>query len=560
MLRRTPQSLRWRSGVTGSVPDPLVTLPAGIPKLTLGWEAAGWAAKYIRQPNGPNAGRQWSFVESQLRFVLWWYAVDEDGRWLFHHGVRRWPKGAGKSPFAAVHALIEFCGPVRLDDWESDREKYPGGCSAKPVAMPLVQIAATAESQTANTMRMVRAMASKASRLAREEHLDVGKTIYYKPGGGQLEVITSSASAAEGAEVTFAIEDETEHWNASNGGVKLAEVLDRNLAKSSSRGVETANAWTPGEKSIAETTHEAWLAQAEGRTRGESRILYDSRQAPADTDLTDETSLMAGLEAAYGDCWWVDLRTIRDRIWDPRTKPAVARQFYLNQPVAATDSWLSQPEWNACYNPDEVIRDKDAITLGFDGSRQRARGVTDATALIGCRLSDGFLFELRVWEQPEGQVDWRVPVPEVEAEIREAFARFRVVGFYADPAKWESYIAAWEATYGPGLKVKATRDHPIEWWMVGGRARQTVRALEQFETAVVDRELSHDGSSALMRHILNARRRASQSGIQISKAHPDSAAKIDAAVAAVLAWQARLDAVAAGITANPKRVIPTRLR
>jgi phage terminase large subunit-like protein len=64
---------------------------------------------------------------------------------------------------------------------------------------------------------------------------------------------------------------------------------------------------------------------------------------------------------------------------------------------------------------------------------------------------------------------------------------------------------------------------------------------------VVDGELTHDGSSVLARHILNARRRESRSGIQIAKEHPESPRKIDAAVAAVLAWQCRVDAVAKGL-------------
>ncbi|WP_157472648.1 hypothetical protein [Frankia sp. EAN1pec] len=54
------------------------------------------------QPNGPRAGRPFQFTPGQMRFVLWWYAVDDEGRWLFHHGVRRLAKGSGKSPFAAV--------------------------------------------------------------------------------------------------------------------------------------------------------------------------------------------------------------------------------------------------------------------------------------------------------------------------------------------------------------------------------------------------------------------------------------------------------------------------
>lgn len=83
--------------------------------------------------------------------------------------------------------------------------------------------------------------------------------------------------------------------------------------------------------------------------------------------------------------------------------------------------------------------------------------------------------------------------------------------------------------------------------MTGGRSNLIVRALEKFRSSVVDGELTHDGGSVLTRHILNARRRESRSGIQIAKEHPESPRKIDAAVAAVLAWQCRVDAVAKGL-------------
>ena len=75
----------------GPVPpaDRLVTMPAGVPRLTLGWEAIAWSAKYLRQPNGSRAGERWDFIESQARWMLWWYAVDEEGRWIYDHGCRR---------------------------------------------------------------------------------------------------------------------------------------------------------------------------------------------------------------------------------------------------------------------------------------------------------------------------------------------------------------------------------------------------------------------------------------------------------------------------------------
>jgi phage terminase large subunit-like protein len=126
-----------------------------------------------------------------------------------------------------------------------------------------------------------------------------------------------------------------------------------------------------------------------------------------------------------------------------------------------------------------------------------------------------------------------------------------VVGFYADPAMWESFIAQWEAQYGKKLLV-GRRDHPIEWWMTGGRQQQVAQAIAQFHSAVVEGDMTHDGGSELTRHVLNARRRVRGNTVQIGKEHPDSINKIDAAVAAVLAWQARLDALAKGGGGKPK--------
>jgi hypothetical protein len=382
---------------------------------------------------------------------------------------------------------------------------------------------------------------------------------------GRLEFVTSAAVSREGNRPVFAVLDQTEAWMPGNGGVRLAATIRRNLGKTGGTSVESPNAYEPGAGSVAEDSAEYWKRIREGDTKDDG-LLYDHREAPPETDMADRESLVAGLVYAYGDSaevagGWVDLERIVAEVWDPATDPQDARRFYLNQVTHASDAWLSQPEWASCADPAKVVAGGEAIVLGFDGSRSRARGVTDATALVGCRVSDGHLFELGVWEQPSGPLgtDWRVPVTEVEAAVQGAFSRYRVVGFFADPAKWEGWVAQWEAQWHRQLVVKATHHHPIEWWMTGGRAGLIVRALEQFHSAVVDGELSHDGSFVLTRHVLNARRRQSRSGIQIGKEHPDSSRKIDAAVAAVLAWQARLAAIAAGVGRQPQ-FVPRRVR
>jgi hypothetical protein len=512
--------------------DGVATMPEGIPKLTLGWGVIAHAAKYIVQPNGPKAGQLWTPTLSQARFLLWWYALTDDGRWVYNHGVRRLAKGSGKSPFAAVQGLEELTGPVRLDYFDPS---VPGGCVGKPVDMPLVQIAATAESQTANTMRMVRAMCQKNSRLAVEYGIDVGKTIFYTPTGGQLEVITSSASAAEGAEVTFAVEDETEHWTPASGGQDLAQTLDRNLAKSSSRAVETANAWEPGIGSVAETSFDAWMAQQEGRTRGEGRILYDARVAPADTNLGDEQSLTGALRFVYDDCFWVNQQTIRERVWDLRTPEDVSRRFYLNQPTAALDSWVTPMQWAALTDATRVVADGEQVALFFDGSKSG-----DATALVGCCISDGHVFTVDVWEPRPGEL---VPTAQVDLAVRRAHERYTVLGFFGDVREWESYVkTSWADDLAGDYVVQAVptgRDpQPIAWDM-RSHVVDFGRACELAEAEVVDAVFTHDGDSRLARHVANARQHPTRGVVTIRKESPRSPKKIDAAVCMVGARMVR---------------------
>lgn len=540
--------------------DRLVTLPPGMPDLTLGWHAKWWASAYLQHPNGQRAGLNWEYTKSQLRFILHWYSLRPDGRWVYQHGVRRHAKGTGKSPGAAALALTEMLAPVRFagladrdvvlleGDGKNGLPKgwvQIGRVIGKPVSMPLVQIAGVSESATANTMRHVRAMTAKTSKVVREYSLDPGKTVIYSPGGGQLEVITSSAASAEGAEVTAAFEDEPEHWTPTSGGVELAATIDRNLAKSGSRAIETANAWEPGSGSVAEATFDAWVAQEEGRTKSGAKILYDARVAPPDTDLTDDESLRAGIKFAYGDSYWVDQEVIRDRILSLRTKPDEARRFYLNQPVASLDAWTTQQEWAVLADPTQVICDGDEIVAFFDGSKSR-----DATALVGCHVETGYVFTIDVWEPPTGKSHqaggYEVPVAEVDAAVARMFDRWDVRAFFADVKEWESFTkVTWPERYADQLElhsVPSGKDPQAIAWDMRTRDYEFTMACELTLTEITEKDgpaFRHDGDSRLGRHVVNARRRPGRRGVSIHKESPDSPKKIDAAVAMVGARMAR---------------------
>ena len=113
-----------------------------------------------------------------------------------------------------------------------------------------------------------------------------------------------------------------------------------------------------------------------------------------------------------------------------------------------------------------------------------------------------------------------------EAEIGSAFERFEVVELVVDPPGWAAEIDRWVETYG---------DRVVEF-PTASRQRMAP-ACDRFRTAVMEGELVHDGDPVLARHVGYAVAKLTPLGTTITKAHPDSPRKIDAAVAAVIAHE-----------------------
>lgn len=522
-----------------------MTLPDSVPELTLGWNAIHWATKYLRQPDGDQAGERWHFTGSQVRFILHWYAIEPDDsrqgwRWVYNHGVRRLPKGSGKSPFAGALALIELLAPVRFKSWDDTK---PGGIIGKRVSMPLVQIAGVAESSAMiNTMRMVTALAPKGSRLAGDHDLELGKTIIYTGNNGQLHIITNSAAAAEGAQTTFAIMDQTENWRTGNGGDQLARVIRRNLRKSGNRTVETCNAWEPGQNSVAEQAFSAWVNEETDRTRGTARTLMDIRMAPP-VKMTDSIEkLIAAVEFAYGDCHWINARDIVENgILDLKTSVSESKRFYFNWPSIADNAWADPQDWKTMANEDFYIPYGDDIAIGFDGSRTR-----DATAMIGCHIETGYTFVIGIWKPVKSTKSTPgipVPVHEVDAALEQANKDYNIVGFLADVREWESFTKIdWPKRFAENLVIEAVpggqQPEPIAWDM-RTHVRQFTQAAEMVLAEIKGHRFQHDGDTRLRDHVANSREYPNQYGTSISKQSPDSDEKIDGAAAMILARHAR---------------------
>ncbi len=528
---------------------------------SLGPEIVAWIETFLCHGPGDVQGSPIELDDELFEFVVRCYRLDpQTGKRVYRRAFLSRAKGRAKSEVAGMMACAEALGPVRFDGWDAAGE--PVG---RPVTDPFVRCLATEEGQSGNTFANVATMLDHLKNSAHGREfpvIDLGRssqtsTRILISGGGQVVPSTASGAAKDGGKETFAVFDET-HLYMLPELHRMHATVRRNLRKRLAAEpwcLETSTMYSPGEESVAEATHTYAQAISEGKAR-EAGLLFDHRQAPAETDLSEPESLKNGLRAAYGPfAEHMDLDGICAEIWDPQSDPNESRRYWLNQPTASSDAWLSPQQVEACASATEVVADGEAITLGFDGSRQRQHSVTDSTALVGCRVSDGHLFLIpygdgyACWEQPQGPAgkDWEVPTGQVNEAVASAFERYKVLGFYADPARWESYVDDWTATYGNGLLIRATRRQPLQWWFTGGRSNQIVEATSRLHAAIAAQECSVDaGSVPLLRHLVNARRRVSASGVQIAKEHPMSAKKIDAAVAALLAWRARGDAVAAG--------------
>jgi hypothetical protein len=499
-----------------------------LPERTLGWHALGWTGQWLQH----SRGIPWRFTDEQARFILWWYALDEQGAFLFRDGVLQRLKGWGKDPVGACLCSIEAFGPCRFVEWDDD-----GSPVATDSPDAWCQTAAVSLEQTKNTMRLFPSLFTAE---AKENYrIQVGKETVNGMGDERLiQAVTSSPATLEGARATFVLLNETHHWDSSNSGLDMADVIERNATKSadgSARTLRITNAYEPGQDSVAERDRDAWEAVDAGRVV-DSGLLYDSIEAPPRAPLTVEDA-PAVIRSIRGDAVWLNVDRIVKSISDSRNAPSRSRRFWYNQIVAAEDAWMAPYEWDACK--------ADELVLFFDGSKS-----DDATGLVGCRMTDGHLITLGVWQRPAGlpaDQPWQVPREEVDGVVGRTFARFRVVAFFCDPGSgkdddgeryWDPFLDDWGQRFGPKLILHAVasgpKQHAVRWDMGDSRHQEEFTdAVTRTREDILERRLTHDGHKVLRNHIANARRRTNAWGITIGKEHRESARKVDLAVCAI---------------------------
>ncbi len=543
---------------------------------SIGWLALAWIEYFCVHGPGDVEGQQIHHTDEQAGFIVDVYALDEHGRRLYDGAFLSRPKGCDKSGLAGRFALFEGLGPCRgTGEFAQGGEFYedpwglgfhydylPGEPMARVVKSPFLRCMATEEGQVGNVYDTIYYNLTEgplAAALARKDDAGITRVNLPKPNGGEIRPSTSASASKDGGRETWVDFDETHLYNKPELR-RMYGVVTRNLRKRKKLAetwfLETTTMYAPGEDSVAEKTYHTGEMIHSGKET-HVRLLVDHRWGEIDPDeLDNEEKLRAALTDAYGDSIaWNDLDGLVNGIYDPNSDISDSIRYFLNSQFAPESAWLNENEIRTVTDKAKEVRQGEAITLGMDGSRGRHRGKPDATAIVGCRVRDGHLFEIGVWEASDVQSSWPLwepPLVEIEAAIDSAFKRFNVVGFYIDPAKdWRSHVNALEAKYGNKMRVKASANHPFEWWMVGGRATVAERAIESLEGAIRNADITLSGEYRLTQHFLNCRRRLSHGHLALGKENSYSPHKIDAAVAAVLAYQARIDAIAHGVVDRP---------
>lgn len=501
-----------------------------LPERTLGWQILGWCAEYLNNFDGTPSLR---LTPEQARIILWWYAVDERGRFIYRQGVIQRLKGHGKDPLLAVIAIIEFVGPSRFVGWDKNGdpigERHPNAW---------VQIAAVNQAQTRNTMTLMPSLMSQ--RLIDMHGIKPGAELYRAHGGKvRMEAVTSSFRALEGGRSTFVMLNETQHWIQGNNGIQMHKTVARNAAKVGSRFLAVTNAFLPGEDSVAEKMRRGYDEILDGR-RKDPGLMYDSIEANPLTPLTED-ALRIVIPIIRGDSTWLKVEDVIASVLDPTQSASDSRRMWLNQIVAAEDAIYGPEHWLPLEVEGAVLEPGDEIVLGFDGGKS-----DDATVLVALRVKDKVAFVLHLQERPpnwptgKDAPKWQVDRDKVDTAVHEAFRLYKVRGFYADVALWESYIDDWAETYRKELTVKASERHAVAWDMRQSIQRVT-RAHERLMQAIFDRKLHHDGDADLRRHVFNVRRRENNYGVSFGKESRESPKKVDAYAALMLAHEALHD-------------------
>ena len=481
-----------------------------------------FCAQHIKQSIGQFAGKPLNLEPFQRDFVYELLSRDpESKKRVYQEAMLLLPRKSGKSTLIAALALFQT---IR----DAGKE-------------PQTIVAAASRDQAAIIFRQIKAFISASPELAailvpRQYQIDV-------QGGGFIRVVSSDGRLQHGSNPSMVIVDELwahrddgELYTAltSGSGARdepLAVTIstpgyDREqvLGKIYQRVVETAP-----DQSFEDTPHYRRIA----RDRANGFVLYHYG-APDDADPDDPQVWRKANPAP-----WIGDEYLKKQRHKPSSRLEEFRRLHLAQWVnAGEESWLPAGTWQACASTTAKLDSNLPVSVGIDV------GITyDTSAVVVAQKNgDRVVVESKVWANPYPMDSalfdaWRVDIEEIREHLRELRRRFpaaaiKVDGksipgpaFCYDPWSFRESAQLLEAEGLAMVQVNQTD------------ARMVPMTTDLYQVITSGR-LAYDPvkNATLTNHVLAAIAvPRGDSGWRIRKPRGSRTAKIDAAIALVLA-------------------------
>lgn len=518
------------------------------------------------------------------------YVIDPEFRAFIYRAYEVYPQGhpwEGRRRFKRVglsvrkglaktekQALLAFCelhpyGPTRFDHWAEpgevshvldDYEYEPGEPVGRPVRAPYIPMLAVSVEQVeelafgALTYIVTEGPDADLFDVSLERILRLDER---GRADGKAVPLANSPGARDGARTTMNCFDEP-HRLYLPRQLQAHDTMDANLPKrplDDPWSLYVGTAGEPGQGSVAEQIHSEALKIAEGKIeRPDLFYVYRTDDGGHDLDIKEERikaiAEASGPVGEFGPGQFDEIASQWDR---PAANKPFLERVWLNRWVKSGSQAFNMKKIRADLLAEDVIGEGAFVVAGFDGARYR-----DATALVITEIATGRQQLVGCWERPEHADEWEVPEDEVSAQVEEMMSRFEVWRMYCDPPHWTETVASWAAKYP---------DRVIEWFTV--RKRPMADAARAYAEAIDAGSVTYANNplrEKLFEHMGHAARREltltdDQGNFlwTLQKQDGRLGDKFDAAMAAVLSWQACIDARREGAQPKPKAWLPRRI-
>ena len=449
---------------------------SGLPEDRAGRRLA-FIADYLVVPKGVGAGKRVKLREFQTEII----------RGAFAPGVRTGlvsvARANGKTGLAAMLAVAEL---------------FVGDASAE------VLVVASDQRQANITLRMARRMIELNPELADRAQIFADR-IVVPHNDSLLLPLPAEPGALHGHDPSLLIVDELHV-----------------VTEATWEAVTSVSGKRPESLTLAISTPSTspdcvmWALVEHGRMGDDPAFYLKEFAAPEGCDTSDRDAWRIANPALACDEPFLaedGIEAVRRTLREP-----VFRQLRLGQWVTGAEAWLPWGLWDTC-SVRRTVGPRERVVLAFDGS---ASG--DSTALVGCTL-DGHLWVEGLWENP-GDPRWRVPREDVDRAVDVAFTKYDVAELACDPWGWRSEIEAWSKRHG---------ERRVLEWNTANAARMAP-ATDRLYQACVTSTVTHDGDPRMAAHIAHCVAKSTPQGDLVSKDKRGSPRKIDAAVAAIVAF------------------------